>query len=215
MASSCTRCGKTNADDAAFCSSCGTNLTPSPEGQADFTRTFDTPSEELKTGAVFAGRYQIIEELGRGGMGRVYRARDAELDEEVALKLINPEISSDRTVIDRFKREIKLARKISHKNVGRVHELMEHGGTRFITMEYVPGEDLKSFIRRAGRLSRPGPPTSPDRPPKGWRKPTAWASYTGTSNPRTSSSTSRGTQKSWISASQNPWISTGRRAAAR
>ena len=86
-------------------------------------------------------------------MGKVYRVLDKELKEEVALKLIRPEIASDKKTVERFNNELKLARKIIHKNVGRLYELMEDKGTRFITMEYVPGEDLKSFIRRSRQLT--------------------------------------------------------------
>lgn len=100
----------------------------------------------------FAGRYQILEELGKGGMGRVYRALDLKLKEVVALKLIKQEISSDRATIERFSNELKLARKVSHRNVGRMYELMEAEGTLFISMEYVAGENLKSTIRRIGHL---------------------------------------------------------------
>lgn len=153
MSSKCPHCHTETSRDATFCSSCGASLTPEAEDKDSFTKTFDTSAQELQTGSAFAGRYQIIEELGRGGMGRVYRALDNELNEEVALKLIRPEIAADRNTIERFKSEIRLARKIAHPSVGRVHELMQHGGTRFITMEYVSGEDLKSFIRRAGQLS--------------------------------------------------------------
>ncbi len=117
------------------------------------TKTIETPIEELTTGSTFAGRYQIIEELGKGGMGHVYRVLDKELNEEVALKLIKPEIASDKNMIERFKRELRLARKIGHKNVGRMYELMEDKGTRFITMEYISGGDLKRFIRRSDHLS--------------------------------------------------------------
>jgi serine/threonine protein kinase/tetratricopeptide (TPR) repeat protein len=124
-----------------------------PEAKPSITKTIETPKEELTTGSTFAGRYQIIEELGKGGMGRVYRALDKELNEEVALKLIKVEIAHDKNTVERFKTEIKLARKISHKSVGRVHELMEEKGLRFITMEYVPGEDLKSFLKRSGQLT--------------------------------------------------------------
>jgi serine/threonine-protein kinase len=70
----------------------------------------------------------------------------------VAIKLLNPEIASDKNTLDRFSNELKLARKIVHKNVGRMYEFMEEEGTHFITMEYVSGEDLKSFIRRVGQL---------------------------------------------------------------
>jgi len=113
----------------------------------------ETPKEELTTGSTFANRYQIIEELGKGGMGRVYRAIDKKLNEEVAIKLIKPEIATDKKTIQRFSNELRLARKMAHKNIGRMYELMEERGTHFISMEYIPGEDLKSFIRRTAPLS--------------------------------------------------------------
>jgi serine/threonine protein kinase/Tfp pilus assembly protein PilF len=86
-------------------------------------------------------------------MGKVYRALDKKLNEEVALKLVKPEIASDKKTLERFSNELKIARKIAHKNVGRMYELMEEKGTHFITMEYVPGEDLKSFIKRSRQLN--------------------------------------------------------------
>ncbi len=86
-------------------------------------------------------------------MGRVYRVEDTKLKQEVALKLIKPEISSDKKTIERFRNELKLARNIRHKNVCGMFDLGEAEGARFITMEYVSGEDLKSFIRRAAPLS--------------------------------------------------------------
>jgi len=110
------------------------------------------PQLDLTRGTVFAGRYEIIEELGRGGMGAVYRAEDKKINEEVALKLINPQIASDRKSIERFSQELKIARKISHRNVCRMHDLGESGGVHFITMEHVAGEDLKSLIKRIGQL---------------------------------------------------------------
>jgi len=83
------------------------------EIQSDITKTIETHREELTTGSTFARRYQIIEELGKGGMGKVYRVLDTKLDEEVALKLIMPDIASDKNTIERFKNELKLARKIT------------------------------------------------------------------------------------------------------
>jgi len=130
---------------------CGTQLLPTEEISSP-TETLEAPKEELTTGSIFASRYQIIEELGKGGMGKVYRAVDKKLKEEVALKLIKPEIASDKKTIERFSNELKFARKVAHKNVGRMYELMEDKGTHYITMEYVPGEDLKSTIRRVGPL---------------------------------------------------------------
>jgi serine/threonine protein kinase/Flp pilus assembly protein TadD len=106
----------------------------------------------LSRGSLFARRYEIIEELGKGGMGKVYRVFDKKIDEEVALKLIKPEIVADAETIKRFSNELKLARKIAHRNVGKMYELMEEEGAHFITMEYVPGENLKSMIRMSGQL---------------------------------------------------------------
>ncbi|GAF90393.1 unnamed protein product, partial [marine sediment metagenome] len=93
--------------------------------------------------------YQIIEELGKGGMGKVYKAIDKEIDARVALKLIKPEIATDKKTIERFRNELKTARDISHKNVCRMYDLNKEEESYYITMEYVSGEDLKSFIRRA------------------------------------------------------------------
>jgi serine/threonine protein kinase/tetratricopeptide (TPR) repeat protein len=86
-------------------------------------------------------------------MGEVYRALDTKLDEEVALKLIRPEVAADPSTLERFRNELKLARKISHKNVGRMYELLEDLGTHYLTMEYVAGQDLKGLIRQTGRLT--------------------------------------------------------------
>ncbi|NOR21876.1 MAG: protein kinase, partial [Candidatus Aminicenantes bacterium] len=153
MANKCLKCDTDNPSDSKFCKECATPLPSSEEISVSPTETLETPKEELTTGSVFAGRYQIIEVLGKGGMGKVYRALDKKLNEEVALKLVKPEIASDKKTLERFSNELKIARKIAHKNVGRMYELMEEKGIHFITMEYVPGEDLKSFIRRAETLS--------------------------------------------------------------
>ena len=153
MGIKCPKCDTDNPADSKYCKECAAPLPSSEETPVSPTETLETPKEELTTGSVFAGRYQIIEVLGKGGMGKVYRALDKKLNEEVALKLVKPEIASDKKTLERFSNELKIARKIAHKNVGRMYELMEEKGTHFITMEYVPGEDLKSFIKRAGPLS--------------------------------------------------------------
>ena len=148
----CPKCQTENPDTQKYCGECAAPLTPS-DAQPSFTKTLETHSDELTRGTLFAGRYEIIEELGKGGMGRVYRAEDTKVKEEIALKLIKPEISSDEQTIDRFRNELRIARKIRHKNVTGMYDLGEDRGTHYITMEYVPGEDLKSFIRRSGQLS--------------------------------------------------------------
>jgi serine/threonine protein kinase len=113
----------------------------------------DTAREELATGSTFAGRYQVIEELGQGGMGRVYKVHDTKIGEKIALKIIRPESALDKKSLERFSNELKLARKIRHKNVCQMFDLGEDQGTRYITMEYVHGEDLRQLIRKVGRLS--------------------------------------------------------------
>ena len=151
MTIECPKCQHENPDDTLFCGKCATQL-PSPEGDK-ITKTIETSTEELTTGSTFAGRYQIIEELGRGGMGRVYKALDSKIQEKIALKLIKPDIAADKKTIERFGNELKFSRKISHRNVCRMYDLGEHQGNHFITMEYVAGEDLKSMLRMMGRMS--------------------------------------------------------------
>ncbi len=118
-----------------------------------FTKTLVAPSKNLEAGSVFARRYLILEELGKGGMGSVYKAFDKEVEEKIALKTIKPEIAADEKVIQRFRNELKIARKISHKNVCRMFDLGREDDTYYIAMEYVSGEDLKSSVRRMGPLS--------------------------------------------------------------
>jgi len=127
MSNKCPKCNHENPDDTLFCGKCGTQI-PAPE-KIEVTETLETPKEELTTGSTFAGRYEIIEELGRGGMGRVYKALDKEIEENIALKLLNPEIASDEKTIKRFRNELKFARKISHRNVCRMYDLRKEEET--------------------------------------------------------------------------------------
>ena len=107
----------------------------------------------IPSGETLADRYEIKAMLGQGGMGVVYRAFDRELGETVALKTLRPElVTADSTTLERFKQEIRLARRITHRNVVRTHDLGEVDGMYFITMEYVAGTNLKELIRRRGRL---------------------------------------------------------------
>ena len=152
MPTKCPKCHSENTSDSQFCKNCATPLPSSKEILASQTETLQTPIKELTTGSTFAVRYQIIEELGKGGMGRVYKVFDTDIKEKVALKLLKPEIASDKETIERFSNELKYARKISHRNVCRMYDLGRDAGNYFITMEYVSGEDLKSFIRRSRQL---------------------------------------------------------------
>ncbi len=148
----CPQCQYQNPDDTRFCGNCGRPLAGTSGSSIAFTQTFQPP-RELERGTMLAGRFEIIEELGRGGMGKVYKAFDTKVKENVALKLLRPEIGMDEETIERFRNEIKMARRISQRHVCRLYDLGEDGLTFFITMEYVPGENLKSFIRRSGNLT--------------------------------------------------------------
>ncbi|MGA9641169.1 MAG: tetratricopeptide repeat protein [Terriglobales bacterium] len=109
--------------------------------------------QALHPGVVFGGRYEILGILGQGGMGAVYKARDRELDRLIALKVIRPELATDASILQRFKQELILARNITHKNVVRIFDLGEADGIRFISMEYVDGDDLRTLLRREGKFS--------------------------------------------------------------
>ena len=112
---------------------------------------FESPSLPLDT--VFADRYEIIEELGRGGMGMVYRAIDRDLDEEVAVKTVRKDLLSiDTSMGQRLKTELRLARSISHRNVVRTYDFGEWEGTHYLTMEYVKGITLRELINSRGLL---------------------------------------------------------------
>jgi HAMP domain-containing protein len=110
----------------------------------------------LAVGSRFAGRYDIQEVLGSGGMGVVYRAYDMEVGESVAIKALRPELGGlDATLLDRFKQELRLARRITHRNVVRTYDLGEVDGVYYITMELVRGATVAALIREAGRLAVP------------------------------------------------------------
>ncbi len=103
-------------------------------------------------GTILAERYRIIGQLGKGGMGEVYRADDLKLGQPVALKFLPEKLSKDAAMLERFHREVRTARKVSHPNVCRVFDIGVTGGQNFLSMEYIDGEDLSSLLRRIGRL---------------------------------------------------------------
>src|SRR3989442_14051598 len=132
------------AEDAPTLSSAASVATASPSGP------------HVAPGSVFSGRYDVLGTIGKGGMGVVYRARDRQLDEIVALKVLRSDVlQDDPTLLERFKREIKLARRITHRNVLRTHDFGETEGTPYISMEYLEGVTLKDLIRGKGALPLP------------------------------------------------------------
>lgn len=106
----------------------------------------------LQPGRVLGNRYEILQLLGEGGMGAVYKARDIEVDRFVAVKVIRPDLASRPDILARFKQELILARQVTHKNVIRIFDLGEAEGLKFITMDFIEGRDLKSILRERGKL---------------------------------------------------------------
>jgi len=154
MSLACPQCQTENSEDSRFCRKCATPL----PGRAAIdlanapTLLMPTPQEDLIPGTTFAGRYLVIEMLGKGGMGKVYKVLDKEINEKVSLKLIRPEISFDQKTVERFQNEMKITRKIIHKNVCRIYHLEKEKDTYYITMEFIAGQDLKRMIRMTKEL---------------------------------------------------------------
>jgi tetratricopeptide (TPR) repeat protein/predicted Ser/Thr protein kinase len=112
-----------------------------------------TSPEDFGPGAVIGHRYEILALLGEGGMGAVYKARDIELDRLVALKIIRPELTRNPEILKRFKQELILARQVTHRNVIRIFDLGQADGVKFITMEYLEGQDLRAVLRERGKMA--------------------------------------------------------------
>jgi serine/threonine protein kinase len=129
-------------------------ISEAQRGGADATETATADADTLLPGTAFAERYTIVRVVGRGGMGIVYKARDRELSEDVAIKLMRADVlSDDPSVAERFRSEIRLARRISHTNVVRTHDFGSWQGTSYVTMEYVEGMTVRDLLDLRGRLS--------------------------------------------------------------
>lgn len=143
----CPQCSTANPDFAESCSHCGT---PMPISDDVTIRVVDMSA--LEPGSDFGSRYHIESLLGQGGMGRVYKARDKTLDRMVAIKVIRQGVVGEAAALQRFKQELLLASKISHKNVLRIHDMGEVGPVKFISMAYVEGPDLYHVLRDNPKL---------------------------------------------------------------
>ncbi len=152
----CPSCSAAAPDDARFCPACAAPL----RAGADATRTSLpraawAPSEDgarFAAGTLFGDRYRIVGLLGRGGMGEVYRADDLRLGRTVALKFLPAAMERDPGRLVRFLNEVRTALRVTHPNVCRVHDIGDAAGRRYLSMEYVDGEDLSTLLRRIGRL---------------------------------------------------------------
>src|SRR5215470_18063564 len=161
----CTHCGFDNQASAVSCVKCatpfpgsdltlagGTETTPSASFmQAPSAAPAATPAV-IEVGSVVGNRFEILQLLGEGGMGAVYKAHDRELEKDVALKLIRAELARNPEILQRFKHEIILARQITHRNVIRIFDIGQADGHKYITMEYLEGRDLRVVLREKGKL---------------------------------------------------------------
>lgn len=150
----CAHCHTPNPTNAEVCSRCGSGLDIGPDIGVDIGATLESPQSASNT-TDFGPRYQVESLLGSGGMGKVYKARDKELDRIVAIKVLRPDLMQDPMALQRFKHELLLASSISHPNILRIHDLGEYNGLKFISMAYVEGGDLTQVMRKEGRLPLP------------------------------------------------------------
>ena len=149
----CPRCNHKNPDETNYCGRCGMPLLAEDVTAVYNPDTLKFLLQEMSRGTIIADRYEVIEELGRGGMGTVYKVFDKKIKEKIALKIIRPEIALNEHTIERFQNELRIARKIIHKNVCRMFDLGEDKNLHFITMEYISGRDLKQMIRMTKQLN--------------------------------------------------------------
>jgi serine/threonine protein kinase/Tfp pilus assembly protein PilF len=141
LSTTCPKCQHENPEDTLYCGKCGEALKFTEE--ISVTKTFITPADKLQRGSTLAGRYEIIEELGRGGMGVVYKAEDTKLRRTVALKFLPQELTHVSEVKDRFMREARAAAALDHPHICTVYEFNEAEETTFISMAYVEGQSLR------------------------------------------------------------------------
>ena len=144
MSVKCPKCHSDNPDDTIYCGKCATPLKATEE--ISITKTLITPKERLQKGSIIAGKYQILEELGRGGMGIVYKAEDTKLKRTIALKFLPLELMRETEARERFIQEAQAAASLNHPNICTVHEIDEADGHTFIAMEYLVGQSLKQKI---------------------------------------------------------------------
>jgi serine/threonine protein kinase len=149
MAIKCPTCHVENPDHLRFCGECGTRLTSAGSTPDPLTKTLETPVQALKKDTLIAGKYRILGELGRGGMGVVYKAEDIKLQRPVALKFLPHQWVSDPDARERFIQEARAASALDHPNVCNIYEIGEtDDGRMYIAMGCYEGESLREKIRR-------------------------------------------------------------------
>lgn len=146
MAIQCPKCHSENPADTRFCGNCAAPLPAAQEIAFSKTRTIQQPPTSISRGTTLAGKYRIIEPIGKGGMGVVYKAEDTKLRRTVALKFLPPELAESPEAGERFIREAQAAAALSHPHICTIHEISEEEDQSFIVMEYIEGESLRQKI---------------------------------------------------------------------
>jgi dienelactone hydrolase/predicted Ser/Thr protein kinase len=144
----CPRCHADNPDTSRFCGNCAALLAEEGQFAGSLTKTLVTPLPVISKDKLIAGKYRIVEEIGRGGMGVVYKAEDARLQRTVALKFLPPHLADSPELKERFLIEARAAAALSHPNICVIHEVGESEDRSFIAMEYVDGETLRDKIKK-------------------------------------------------------------------
>ena len=145
MATYCPECNTKNPDDSKFCKECASPL--KHPGDVSVTKTIKAPTKGISKGTIIADKYQILQKLGEGGMGIVYKAKDSRLDRTVALKFLMSELIKDNEAKKRFIQEAKAAAALEHPNICTVYEVDEADGQTFIAMSYIEGQSLNDKLK--------------------------------------------------------------------
>ena len=144
----CPKCHSENNDGSRFCGNCAAPLGQAGPAGASLTRTLETPVQIMKPGTLVAGKYKIVEEIGQGGMGIVYKAEDLHLKRMIALKFLPPHLVNSPELKERFLIEAQAAASLSHPNICVIHEVGQSGEHPYMAMEYVEGETLRDKIHK-------------------------------------------------------------------
>jgi serine/threonine protein kinase len=147
MATQCPKCKAENPDTQSFCGDCGTQL-GYPKDIPTHTKTLETPYPQFNPGTSLVNRYEIIREIGKGGMGEIYLAEDTNLKRQVAIKILPQEFALDKERLARFEREARLLASLNHPNIATIHGLEKAEDQQFLVMELVEGDTIAERIKK-------------------------------------------------------------------